>query len=382
MLLTRRASVFRSPVQWYGTMDSTSPRNKQALLITANSALGSHARSILGKYRITVNTEYNSLSSITVIRNSLKETQNTVFIRKSFARLIKDWGPPVMLILDYRINLGPDSINDSDHRKLLRTLFISLVIMMKRNELCENRIAFVLITDQADFAEAMAFQKNPLSLLDILKSDNEEVNTLIGGIKKDPAQFNRTFRIAAIQGEAFEGSFENTVIAVSKGDEIEQPLERRESKDPRPRQDSAEKKNPAEPPVAHIVYRVNDATVYYDGAPVSADRIPSFSPFSAGQFYIVGRWEYKNQAEVAGQLGDYVVKGIGGRQFHKNDEVLINIGSHCTIDATVISSLVMLLTKSLAGFAKISIVVGYENAVVLEKGSGYLLIKKFIRHSY
>ncbi len=363
-------------------MDSTSSKNKQALLITGNSALGSQARSILGKYRITVNTEYDSLNSITVIRNSLKETQNTVFIRKSFARLIKDWGPPVMLILDYRINLGPDSINDSDHRKLLRTLFISLVIMMKRNELGESRIAFVLIADQADFAEAAAFQKNPVSLLDILKSDNEEVNALIGGIKKDPAQFNRTFRIAAIQDGAFEATFENTVIAVSKGDEIKQPQERPEEKDPRPRQAGAEKKSPAEPPVAHVVFRVDDATVYYDGTPVGADNIASFSPFSAGQFYVIGRWEYKNQAEVAVQLSDYIVKGIGGRLFHKNDEVVINIGSRCTIDATVISSLVMLLTKGLAGFTKISIVVGYENAVVLEKGSGYLLIKKFIRHSY
>ncbi|MBP7736387.1 MAG: hypothetical protein KA369_10485 [Spirochaetes bacterium] len=363
-------------------MDSANARNKQALLITGNSALGSHARSMLGKYRITVNTEYESLNSITVIKNSLKETQNTVFIRKSFTRLIKDWGPPAMLILDYRINLGPDSINDSDHRKLLRTFFISLVIMMKRNELGENSIAFVLITDQADFAEAAAFQKNPVSLLDIMKSDNEEVNTLIAGIKKDPAQFNRTFRIVPIQGDSFEASFEKTVIALSTGEEIEHSSERPEEKDSAPRQAQAAKKNSAEAPVAHIVFRVDDATVYCDGVPVGKDRIASFSSFSADQFYVVGRWEYKNQAEVAGQLSDSIVKGIGGRQFHKNDDVVINIGNLCTIDATIISSLVMLLTKSLSGFTRISIVVGYDNAAVLEKGSGYILIKKFIRHSY
>ncbi len=360
--------------------DHTS-KNKRALLITDNSAHVSHARSVLGRHNIIIATEYESLSSINVIRKSFKDTRNTVFIRKSFSRMVNDWGPPFLIILDYRIDLGPESIHDADHRKLLRTFFISLVIMMKRNELDKSLVNIILLTDKTDFAEALNFQKNPVTILDILMSDNEDINNLISGIKKDPGDFNKTFKIIALPDSSFENTFEKAILALTKTGDEAKPAEPQKLAAARTAQ-PVEKKDPADRPVAHIVLRIDDALAYVDGAQVSIKDRPSLRSLSTGQFYVLGRWEYWNQAEVAGILGEYVTNGIGGKRFHQNDEIIINLGDHCTIDATVIASLVNLFTKQLSVYNKKSIVVSYNNADILEKGSGYILIKKYVRHTY
>ncbi len=363
-------------------MVDTPPKNKRALLLIETSACLSHARSILGKYKIAITTEYDSLNSITVIKKSFIDTRNTVFIRKSFMRMVNDWGPPFLIILDYRINLGPDSIHDADHRKLLRTFFISLIIMMKKGVLEGARVNFILLTDKADFAEALNFQKNPVTILDILKSDNEEVNNLITGIRNDPAEFNSIFRIIALPGSAFEASFEKAVMALTQREEPKKAELIQEVRAERPSTVSAEKKEPVTAPVAHIAFRVDASTAYLDGVQVRVEDNASLRSMTGGQFYVCGRWEYKNQAEVARLLGEYVTNGIGGRRFHKDDEIVINLSDHCTIDATVIASLVMLFTKQLSVFNNKSIVVSYDNAAILENGSGYIIIKKYIRHAY
>jgi hypothetical protein len=358
---------------------------KTAVLITDRTAHASHARSVLGKHGITIITEYDSLYSTAVIRKSLKDTGNTIFIRKSFSRMVHDWGPPFLIILDYRLNLGASSINDSDNRKLLRTFFISLVIMMKKNELDKAKVNFILLTDNTDFNEALNFQKNPVAMLDILKSDNEEINNLICGIGKDPVEFNRIFRIIALPDSAFENTFEKAIIALTgKKDAAagpERPLP--EAVKETPKMPKEEKKADNDnPPVAHVVYRIDDSLAYIDGAKATLMDKPSLGSLVPGEFYVLGRWEYRNQADVARILGECITNGMGGKRFHKNDEIIINLNDHCTIDATVIASLVMLLTKQLSAFNTKKIIVSYKNADILEKGSGYILIKKHVRHAY
>ncbi len=363
-------------------MENNPPQKKRALLITDNSAHASHARSVLGKHNIINATEYESLSSLNVIRKSFKDTRNTVFIRKSFSRMVNDWGPPFLIILDYRIDLGPESIHDSDHRKLLRTFFISLVIMMKKGELKNARINFILLTDKMDFAEMMNFQKNPVAILDILQSDNQEINNLIAGIRQDPAEFNRIFSIIALPNIAFDSSFEKAIIALIKENDTSLPAEQQVAADGATSPKPAKKTEPAEPPVAHIVFRINDTLAYVDGTKVPTKDTPALRSLAIGQFYVLGRWENKNQAEVAKSFGEYITKGIGEKRFHQNDEIVINLSDHCTIDATVIASLVMLFTKQLSMYNTRSIVVSYKNADILEKGSGFILIKKYVRHAY
>jgi len=355
---------------------------KIALLITDRTAHASHARTVLGKHGITIITEYDSLYSTAVIRKSLKDTGNTVFIRKAFSRMVHDWGPPFLIILDYRLNLGASSLNDSDNRKLLRTFFISLVIMMKKNELEKATVNFILLTDKTDFAEALNFQKNPVAMLEILKSDNGDINNLVSGISGEPAEFNRIFRIIALPDSAFENSFEKAVIALTgKKDAAPGPVRTvPETGKEMPKQEKKTEND--NPPVAHVVFRIDDSLAYIDGAPASPGDNPSLGSLLCGEFYVLGRWEYKNQAEVAKILGECITNGMGGKRFHQNDEIIINLNDHCTIDATVIASLVMLLTKQLSAFSRKKIIASYKNADILENGSGYLLIKKFVQHAY
>lgn len=359
----------------------TSPPNNRALIISDHPKCASHVRSILDKLKITIAAEYDCLNSISVIRRTLRETGNTVFIRKSFSRMAHDWGLPSLIILDYRINLGAESVHDVDQRKLLRTFFISLVVMLKKKELENSRITFILITDKDDCAEALGFQKNPVSILDILQSDNEEINGLIRGIRDNPDEFNRHFGIVALAIDTFRISFEQAVTASLQiaGSE----------KTPGPVTAAADQTTAtaaitpaAAPPEAHIYVRLDEKTIYCDGKPVPDGDNPSLTPLIAGHFYVFGRWEYKNQAEVAKRLGDLISGGIGSKRFHPNDEIIVAISDECIIDATVIASLAMLFTKQLSAFKNKYIIASYENAVILEKGSGYILIKKYIRHAY
>jgi hypothetical protein len=355
--------------------------SNKALVITRHVSVVPGIKSILGNYAINIATDYDSLNSISVIKKSLVETGNTVFIRKSLSRFIGDWGLPLMILLDYRINLGPESVYDSDHRKLLRTFFISFLILMKQQELENVRIHFILLTDDVDLKEAEEFQKNPVTILNVLKSNNEDINSIIDNIKKEPEEFNAIFGIHALPVEGFIERFDCTMKRVVQGagarTDANQGVD-----NPRPSSAPAPKQDQELPPTAHLLYRFEDGTAYIDNKLAAAERNKVLSSIRPQQFYIYGRWETRNLAEITELIRQSVLSGIGGRQFKKNDQIVINLSDFCSVDATVISSLVKLFITDFAGFINKTIVVNFKNATILEKGSGYLIIKKYVRHDY
>ena len=109
-------------------MDEGKEKQRRAIVISARRELAPALKVILNRHKISIDTSYDSLSSLLAITKSVRETGNTVFIRKAFSRFVSDWGLPDVLVIDDRIQLAIDSWQDPDNKKILRTLIVSIII--------------------------------------------------------------------------------------------------------------------------------------------------------------------------------------------------------------------------------------------------------------
>jgi biopolymer transport protein ExbD len=358
---------------------------KGALVITTHTKILSHIKSVMDKFGIIIHNEFDSLSSVRVIKRSIADTSNTVFIRKAFMRLINDKGPPALILLDYRIDLGSDSISDPGHRKLLRTFFISYIILLQKVEFNDISANFILFTDSDDDKEARALENDPLKILDILTTTNEDINNLIKNIRLNPGQFNRMFQVRIVTVDRVQDDLEKTVASLlsppateSTGSAHRASAEEIKQKEPQIAAKPAENA----PPTAMIAYLTSDKKAYINNRQVDIEKNKFLKSLIPRQFYILGRCDNKNQYDVAGIIRQAIKNGFDKISFSQEDEIVINITDNCTIDSTVISLLTGLFTQDLAKFKRKTVNVNYKNAAILEKSTGYIIIKKYIRHTY
>ena len=352
-------------------------------MITAHTGIIPPVKSVIGKYGMTIHTEYESLHSIKVIKKAIAETRNTVFIRKAFNRLINDWGPPALILLDYRVDLGSDSLPDPDKRKLVRTFFISYIILSRKAEFDNLSANFIFLADTEDLPEVRKLENDPVKILDILETTNEDINNMMLSIRRDSDQFKRIFNLKVLPVERVHQELDKTVadlLRQSAG--LRQVRTSNQNNDVKsPTQLKSESPDSAQP-AAMVIFPVDDKKAYVNNKPVNIEKNKSLMNLSSKQFYIIGRCESKNQSEVAKIIRHAIRNGFENITFSTGDEIVINMSNNCTIDSTTISLLVDLLTHDLAGFKNKTINVSFKNACILEKSTGYFMIKKYIHHEY
>lgn len=361
--------------------------DKYSLMITSNSRAAAHIRSVTDKLNIPLNMEYESFNSYRVMQKAVSETGNTVFIRKTIARLIDDHGLPELIILDYRLFLGPDQKSDPDRRKLLRTFFISYVIMMRKEKLPGLRGKFIFLANPEDVAEAAQFQRDPESILDIISTTNEDINNLAKTIRQDTGKFNSIFSIRVVPLDRVTDEIETALRSLlSDGgtdgvapSSVPGAAPETNGTAPSPERADAGDTPPA---VAHLLFRTDESTAYKDNIKVTPDKVKNLETLALRQFYVVGRWEKRNLNEVVDSLQQAMQQGVGGISFKNTDQIVINICNQCTIDGTIISALSKLFNTVLAGYQSKKINVNFKNATILERAPGYIMIKKYIQHVY
>ena len=101
---------------------------KKAIVISAHKELMPLLKVIFQRYGIAIDTSYDSLSSLLAITKSVRETGNTVFIRKAFSRFVSDWGLPDLVLIDDRISLQHRLVAGSGQEKDSAHLLISIIV--------------------------------------------------------------------------------------------------------------------------------------------------------------------------------------------------------------------------------------------------------------
>lgn len=353
----------------------------KCIVLSEYKELASRIGASIAECGCTVETSYESLHSIRSIRRSIVETGNTVFLRKAFSRFIQDNGLPGLIALDYVVDLGLDEDQDPDRHKLLRTFLISYVIFLRKTDLQAVDGRFLLIADERFYHEAVALEKKPELLIDMLYTQNQEVNHLLDSIRTDRESLSRIFNIRVLRDDAPGEDVSQAVGALMTGAAASRMASAEMAAQPAPVTTTAPAAD-GTTAVVQVMYRISDTLLMVNNRPVDITGKEKYRRLAPGQFYVVGTWNQSNCTTVADRIAEAVEHGMGPHRLAPGHELVVNVCELCTIDNTVIAPLVNLFTKTLIRFERRFIHVNFKNGQLMENASGYLLIKQFVRHEY
>lgn len=356
---------------------------KRAIVITAFKEIMPAISAALDRYSIDIVNTYDSLRSLSVIKKAIARTGNTVFLRKAFSRFVNECGPPDILIIDEKANLGSDSSSEPDMRKLLRTFLISFIIMQKTYGE-RARANIVLIHAEDVKGEEQTYETEPTAILNFLSSQNDSVNKLIEDLKKQPERFHRSFAFKAISKK-----IPHKAIAQRLSEFIEERLGLTPQEGAAP----VHQESPAVPTAPRIkirerakgdactvVMRTSDSTIMVNGVEKGVKAEGIYRALPLNETYVLGSWSTRNQKEIADSLRKTLQRGADTAG---DDSPVLTINlTRCEIDPAIISSLVDIATNSLPDSIEVKISVNFKSALLLENAPGYIMIRNHIHHAY
>ncbi len=174
---------------------------KKALLISNSANASLVINNTLKKQGIDIETSYINLHSIQSIRENLKANGNTSFIRTDLSKFFREFGYPHMIILDYMIDFSLSDLDDPDHRKVLRTLLISYIILSRAEEINNLKGNFLIVGNESQMDEIQLLEDKPFKVLDILMTNNVIVNSFIEEMRKNPTIYKDLFSIKGINSD-------------------------------------------------------------------------------------------------------------------------------------------------------------------------------------
>lgn len=350
-------------------------QSRKAIIITENKRLAMTIHGALGKSKIDIETSYLNLYSIPMIRKIIGKTGNTAFIRSELLTFVREAGVPFLIALDYTIDLGLDAALDPDRRKLLRTLLISYIILSRGRGFENLKGNFLLIGTSRQMGQISAIEGNPVSILNILTTRDAIVNSFINELRHNPMKFQSLFYFRGLNAELPAGDVVTAVhnCVRSIGDRM-RLISQLES-----RQQPSERKTEDE--LAKIVYRLDDARVSVDGDICDIQQNDGYARLKENEFYILGRWAGRNITAVADKFKNSILRGVATARFGPDDAIVVHLEDGCTIDASTAASLAQVLLKDLISYRNIKIAVSDANRVILEKSSGYTMLKNYLRYN-
>lgn len=351
---------------------------KQALLITSQTEFAKIIKTILSNNSIEINSRYEALYSSAVIRKAYQNTGNTVFVRKAFSRFIAEYGAPHLIIMDYRIFLTSDLRDDPDMRKIFKTLLISYIIMNY-----ESNIAvpanFALIDVGEKGSGALEVEKNPASLLDIITTDNIEINAMVRAYKKNTEKFNSTFRFMAVSPKSsyneIKAKFDDFLARIS---------EKVEDKHLQENQISAQSPNQGRRFPAHctVILKTDSTHALINGIETDTESLSNHSVLTEKHIHLLGHWGKDNFQEIAEKIRQTIEIAFAKNFFNGSGEIVLNLSRNCTVEPSVVGFLVTLANGELSRGKNVKILIDFTNSVVLEKSPGYRLISKNVYHCF
>lgn len=355
-------------------MDNT---KKQALLITAQTEFAKIIKTILMNNTIEINTRYEALASPAVIRKAYQSTGNTVFVRKAFSRFVAEQGAPFLIIIDYRIFLTSDLRQDPDMQKILKTLLISYILLNYESK-TPVQANFVLIDVGEKGSGATEAERNPALLLDIISTENAEINAMIHAYKKNPQKFNSTFRFLALSPKSeyneIKVKFDAFLARIAEKPQSEEKENQKTAVAAKPQNKFSGE--------CTTVFKKGASYAIINGLEASMESPREYSQLPDNQIHVVGHWGKDNFQEIAKKimhtLETAFIKGL----FDESGEIIINLSRNCTFEPSVMGFLVTLVNGELGRGKKIKIFVDFKNSLVLEKAQGFRLISKNVFHCF
>ncbi len=352
---------------------------KQALLITTQVEFAKVIRTILANNSIEINTRYEALASPAVIHKAYQNTGNTVFVRKAFSRLVAEEGVPYLIIIDYRIFLTSDLREDPDMRKIFKTLLISYIFMHSEST-TPIPANFVLIDVGEKGSGATEIEKNPASVLDIIETDNSNINAMVNAYKKNLEKFNSIFRFVAISPKSeyqevktkLDGFFALIDAKSEKTTQVQQSA--------MPDQSTTHARTNATE--CMTVFKNGSYLVIINGEETTLDAYPDIQTLPDVQIHVRGHWGKATFQDTCRKIQRTIEITQEKNAFDETGEIVLNLSKNCSVEPQALSFLVLLVNNAKAMGIKCKILIDFKNSMILEKAQGYRLISPHIIHCF
>ncbi len=342
--------------------------------MSENKRASASIRGALGRFGLEVESRFLNLNSIPMIKKILARTGNTAFIRTDLFRFIREEGAPFALVMDYAAGLGAD-LGDTDGRKLLRTFLVSYIILSRGRGFESLGANFLLLGTARNMGEITDIEQNPLSVLDMISTRDTIVNSFVNDLRGDRQRFLRHFYIRGLNTEAPAGEAADTV-----GRFVRSVNDRGRVADVAVVSTGLSSREGDGPP-AKLLYRIDERRVWVDGDVLGVDSETRYAGLRTGEFYLAGHYTNRNLREVDGKLKSAITRGVATVKFEADSPIVINMQEGCVTDASTAASLVQMLVHDLGGFAGIRLTVNGENRRILEKSTGYTLLRDYLRYA-
>jgi len=347
---------------------------KKTLVITQDKRLEQFIKFLLKSKKKEVETSFPLLSDIATIQNDLQKNKNTLNIRGEFGYFIKNFGFPYMVIMDYEVDFGLPAEIDPDKRKLLRTFLIAFTILANGKGFNQAIANLTLIVDKKAFRSVSQFSKNPILLLEQIKTKEHRVNRMIDNFIQNPERVKNFFHISSIF-KPQEGKYNQEIERLEKIlDETDTLLSRKKRE--KEEKDLIEMITDEIEP-ANVLCRPTPQKVVVNGEIRDATD-EEIEMYPEKVIFVIGGLTVKTMNEVKDRILN-TIKATGRLNPIKKDEKLtISIPDTSLIDGSFASSMGSFLTKELSPYSDISINVEEKNAEKLKRSKGYFAIRDFI----
>ncbi len=175
--------------------------SNKVILITEKPRITSPIKIALNSLNLDLVSDYPALTTISLMKAGIAKSQKTAFIRTALLKFINENGFPRAIIMDSQIDIGPGPVKDPGMLKIFKTFLIAYVILSKGKE-CKNlKGNFILLTKGDEFEREFGLGKNPHGAMNLLITENPEINFFIDELKRNKEHFEEIFSISLLDTE-------------------------------------------------------------------------------------------------------------------------------------------------------------------------------------
>ncbi len=367
----------------------------KSIIITESKNIQKYFKSILKQKGLEF-VEEPLLYDIETIKNSIKDNKNTSEIRNKFGEHIKKFGLPLILVLDYMINLGLDKESDPDHRKLLRTFIIAYAILLQGKGYNQSKNIIVLIGDERMTKHFQLFQKKPHLLFKLVKVSNVKVNKFLDMYANNPELAKNNFRVEYLfkpEGGVITGQLNQI------GDIATMALRvNNESVQIKHNDLISAKKLVQNPANINLEYKFANGKMVRDGITSEQDSNLEASNNTIQSdknvemlndtLYVSGDWVSVNQMEVADKIASFFekkIKPVWEQEIpdakNKRMPISIFLTDDVNLEKGMIPSLIQLIEHRLNKIGKVSLYISKKNREEISSAAGFSFLESYFLNS-
>ncbi len=347
---------------------------EKSIILTQDKRLEQSIKLLLRSKKMGIETDLPLLSNLNLIKNDIQRNYNTLNMRGEFGVFLKKHGFPYMTILDYEIDLGLPENLDPDMKKLLRTFLIAFSILANGKGYGSAIANIVLIVNKKFYKNVSQYEREPSSLLEQLKTQDDRVNAIMQSFANNRDRVRAFFNISHIF-KPEDGKYHQEIESLEKI--INGADERLKSKQRKTEDRGVTEMITDDLEPANVICRATLDKILINGD-VRQISEEEKEKYHEKNINLKGAITVKTINTVTDRIINTFQAMSKLNPFKKDEKIFINIPDTSLIDGSFSPSMGSFLSDELSEYAGISLNIGKNNCEKLKNSRGFIAIKDFL----